>query len=126
MGGIIMKPFSLEEYLKNPNRKVVTRDGKNVRIICINAKGNFPIIALVETHNSTETVLRLKENGHFYNDTEDPRDLFFVIEKQEGWINLVRDPTNNEIYCSKVYPTKEKAMDSIGASYATIKVEWEE
>ena len=23
-----MKPFSLEEYLKNPNRKVVTRDGK--------------------------------------------------------------------------------------------------
>ena len=121
-----MKPFSLEEYIKNPSRKIVTRDGKNVRIICINAKGNFPIIALVETHNGTETVLRLKENGHFYNDTEDPSDLFFITEKQEGWINLFRDSTNNEIYCSKVYPTKEKAMDSIGAFYATIKVEWEE
>ena len=76
-----MKPFSLEEYLKNPLRKIVTRDGKNVRIICTDAKGNFPIIALVETHNGTETVLRLKENGHFYNDTEDPRDLFFATEK---------------------------------------------
>ena len=121
-----MKEFNLEEYIKNPSRKIVTRDGKNVRIICINAKGNFPIIALVETHNSTETVLRLREDGHFHNTTKDSRDLFFAIEKQEGWINLVRDPINNEIYCSKVYPTKEKAMNSIGAFYATIKVEWEE
>lgn len=27
-----MKQFSLEEYLKNPNRKVITRDGRNVTI----------------------------------------------------------------------------------------------
>ena len=82
-GGIVMKPFSLEEYIKNPSRKIVTRDGRNVRIICINAKGNFPIIALVETHNDTETVLRLKENGHFYNDTKDSRDLFFTTKKNK-------------------------------------------
>ena len=86
-----MKKFNLDEYLANPNRKIVTRDGRNVRIICINAKGNFPIIALVETHNGTETVLRLKENGHFYNDTEDPRDLFFTTKKQERWINIYKD-----------------------------------
>ena len=29
-----MKQFSLEEYLANPSKKVVTRDGRNVRIIC--------------------------------------------------------------------------------------------
>ena len=29
-----MKPFNLEEYLANPNRKIVTRDGRNARIIC--------------------------------------------------------------------------------------------
>lgn len=29
-----MKPFSLKEYLKNPNKKVVTRDREEVRIIC--------------------------------------------------------------------------------------------
>ena len=76
-----MKQFSLEEYLKNPNRKVVTRDGRNVRIICTDAKGNFPIIALMETHNGTEVALRLKEDGHFYNDTIDSRDLFFTTKK---------------------------------------------
>ena len=90
-----MKPFNLEEYLKNPSRKVVTRDGRNVRIICTDAKGDFPIIALMETHNGTEAALRLKENGHFYNDTRDSRDIFFVTEKQEGWINIYLDAEND-------------------------------
>ena len=44
---IIMEKFNLEEYLKNPSRKVVTRDGRNARIICtdMNYK-NHPIVAL--------------------------------------------------------------------------------
>ena len=121
-----MKPFNLEEYLKNPSLKIVTREGKDARIICTDAKGNFPIIALVETHNDTEVAIRLSEDGHFYNYAEDSSDLFFATEKQEGWINLFRDPTDNGIYCSRIYPTKERAMDSIGAFYTTIKVEWKE
>ena len=40
-----MNEFSLEEYLKNPERKVVTRDGKNVRIICTDFDNpNYPVI----------------------------------------------------------------------------------
>ena len=34
-----MKQFSLEEYLTNPSRKVVTRDGKAVRIMVQTRKG---------------------------------------------------------------------------------------
>ena len=42
-----MRPFNLDEYLKNPKLKVTTRDGKDVRIICTNAKGTrFPVVAL--------------------------------------------------------------------------------
>ena len=42
-----MKEFSLEEYLKNPNRKIVTRDWRNVRIICTDRQGEGrPILAL--------------------------------------------------------------------------------
>lgn len=26
--------FNVEKYVKNPNRKIVTRDGRNVRILC--------------------------------------------------------------------------------------------
>ena len=32
-----MKHFSLKEYLKNPARKVVTREGNSVEIIYTNA-----------------------------------------------------------------------------------------
>lgn len=42
-----MKQFNLDEYLKNPNRKIVTRDGRAVRIICIDKKSDaWPIVAL--------------------------------------------------------------------------------
>ena len=29
-----MKQFNLEEYLENPDRRIITRDGDSVRIIC--------------------------------------------------------------------------------------------
>ena len=122
MGRIVMKPFSLEEYLKNPSRKIVTRDGKNVKIHCTNCVGAHPVIAEIE--GEKYSYFYDKNGGYHFRPSIS--DLFFAPEKKEGWINLFRDPTNNEIYCSKVYPTKEKAMDSIGAFYATIKVEWEE
>ena len=122
-----MKPFNLEEYLKNPLRKVVTRDGRNVRIICTNAKGNFPIIALVKTHNDTEVALRLSEDGHFYNDAEDSYDLFFATEKQEGWINVYLDDQNNSYVGTCIFKSKEEAENSgkIWRGYVTtLKIEW--
>lgn len=122
-----MKQFNLQEYLKNPNRHIVTRDGKDAKIICTNAKGNFPIIALVETYNGNETVLRLKENGRFYNDTEDSRDLFFAPEKKEGWINLFK--INSTLTIGEVYNTEEEAKAAVVGSLvyiSTVKVEWEE
>lgn len=123
-----MKQFNLEEYLKNPNKKVITRDGRNARIICTDAKGNFPVIALVKIHNGDETVIRLKENGRFYNDTEDSNDLFFAPVKKSGWINLYK--INSTISPGpRTYNTKEEAESIAGdKSYyiSTIKIEWEE
>lgn len=122
-----MEQFNLEKYLENPNRKVVTREGRSVKIICTNAKGNFPIIALVETYNGNETVLRLKENGRFYNDTENSSDLFFASEKKEGWINLFK--INSTLTIGEVYNTEEEAKAAVVDSLvyiSTVKVEWEE
>ena len=122
MGRIVMKPFSLKEYLKNPSRKVITRDGRNVKIHCTNCVGAHPVITEIE--GEKYSYFYDKNGGYYFRPTTS--DLFFAPEKKEGWINLFRDPTDNEIYCSRIYPTKEKAMDSIGAFYTTIKVEWEE
>lgn len=123
-----MKQFNLEEYLKNPTKKVITRDGKSARIICTDAKGNFPIVVLVETYSGAEIVLRFKENGYFYNDTENPSDLFFAPEKKEGWINLYK--INSTITPgAQAYNTKEEAESAAGnrSDYiSTIKIKWEE
>lgn len=50
----IMKPFTLEEYLANPNKKVVTRDGRNAKIICTNFLSNKNVIAEVESVKITD------------------------------------------------------------------------
>lgn len=38
-----MEQFSLSEYLKNPTRPIVTRDGRSVRIICNNRLHDYYI-----------------------------------------------------------------------------------
>ena len=84
-----MKQFNLQEYLANPERKVVTRDGHKVRILCTDRKGDTPIIALV--HNAKEEQeygYAFYSDGKFFRDGNDELDLFFAPEKHEGWINL--------------------------------------
>ena len=122
-----MKQFNLEEYLENPDRRIITKDGRSVRIICTDAKGNFPIIALVKTYNGSETVLRLKENGHFYNDTENSSDLFFAPIKKEGWVNMYKT-RSGATQIGQIYSSKEEAeMGRKDANYiSTAKIEWEE
>ena len=63
-----MKPFNLEEYLANPSKKVVTRDGRKIRIICTDAKTPYPVIALVEsTDGTTEQLLSFIKNGKYFD-----------------------------------------------------------
>ena len=126
-----MKQFNLEEYLKNPDRQIITKDGRNVRIICTDARGNFPIIALVETDNGNETVLRLKENGRFYNDTENSSDLFFATKKKNGWVNIYEADGKEKLRTScRVYKTLDKALKEKEAHcddeyyLKTIKISW--
>ena len=123
-----MKEFSLEEYLKNPERKVVTRDGRPVRIICTDRKGlNVkPIVALITLPNCDEIVKCFWDNGIETAGSEDKNDLFFFPAKYERCINIY----GNSIYYpgTKMYNTEQEAkeMRGTGAYVATVKVEWEE
>ena len=124
-----MKQFNLEEYLKNPSRKIVTRDGRNVRVLCTNAKGDYPIVALIATlDGSIEFVCKFKKDGHFLDndDNNSNLDLFFVPEKHERWVNLYKEDDN--IYASmNTFKTKKEAETlSCSSCIATVKVEWEE
>lgn len=118
-----MKQFNLEEYLKNPSRKVVTRDGRSVKIHCANYLGNHPVIAEVE--NSLYST-SFNAEGRYVDIGESPRDLFFAPEKHEGFVNIYKDDDN--FYASMdIFKTKEKAEAlSCRSCIATVKVEWEE
>lgn len=125
MGGIIMKPFNLEEYLKNPSRKVVTRSGKPVIIHCTNYESDGPIIAEVKGYNKSRSYQR---NGRYYLYDDSNYDLFFAPEEHEKWINIYRDTigvSSGEV----LYDSREEAEEvgKICKYYvATVKVEWEE
>ena len=125
-----MKEFSLEEYLKNPNREVVTRDGRKVRIICTDRKGDTPIIALVYNANEgQEYGCTFYSDGKYFIDKDDEVDLFFAPEKHEGWIIINKWPDGVRDTNGIIYHTKLDIPDIpiVGVKrVATIKIEWEE
>lgn len=131
-----MKQFSLEEYLKNPNQKIVTRDGHNARVICTDRKGvgvdsPYPIIALIECHDEigeTEVAIPLTPEGRRRRKIDSDVDLFFA--PKEGWMNIYRTKSG----CVQtgdviVYDSKEEA-EAKGKGcenyISTIKIEWVE
>lgn len=126
-----MKPFNLAEYRKNPSRKILTRSGSKVTILCVDynspAEPGYPIIARVTSANGDDRCLTYTKTGAFYNRMKSGDDLFFALEKKEGWINLYKD---NE--CKRggiVYSTEQEAKEVVNENddyVATIKIEWEE
>lgn len=125
-----MKPFNLEEYLKNPSQKVVTRNGKEVRIICTDSKQDYPIIALVKINEKTESTIYLKENGRWNDDIEDEWDLFFPTIKREGWVNIYECKNDTRtlgcLFSSEEEAIENKLIGHVSGYIKTIKIEWEE
>lgn len=124
-----MKEFNLEEFKKNPSQKVVTRDGREVRIICTDAKGDEPIIALIYNNNrEEENVYTYNRDGIFYKDNDSCLDLFFAPIKKEGWLNIYKDKGITHIHAF-IYNNEEMAKEAIKNDpdfIATVKIEWEE
>lgn len=124
-----MEQFSLEKYLANPSRKLVTGDGRKVKILCTNRKSPYPIVALVENHdNDNENVCSYRENGLYslYSLSEE-NNLFFAPEKHEGWVNVYKNLTTSaSFYCDYVFDSEEEAKMKSGGAIATVKIEWEE
>lgn len=124
-----MKQFSLEEYLRDSQKKIITRDGKSARIICTNKKDErYPVVALVQDKNSNcEKTHHYTIGGKCIIEDDNSEDLFFAPEKKEGWVNLFKN--NSTITTGEVYNTKEEAKSAvinISIYISTVKIEWEE
>ena len=126
-----MKQFNLQEYLANPSRQVVTREGKKVRIVCTDRAGLAakPIVALITLPNGDEVIKTFWDNGIETAGSKDENDLFFAPEKHEGWIIINMWPDGERDTNGIIYHTKSDVPNITpvgGKRVATIKIEWEE
>ena len=85
-----MKPFNLKEYLANPSKKVVTRDGRAVKIYCTDYIDKYGLFVIGKIEGNAYSY-SFREDGRFLDHKETDNDLFFASEKHEGWINLYKN-----------------------------------
>ena len=115
-----MKQFSLEEYLANSSRQVVTRDGRSARIICTDFHN--PIYPVIGEIKGAEWPISFTASGRQDAVGESPLGLFFASKKHEGWANIYPGPITGVV----IYKSEEVAKDCANKEViATIKIEWE-
>lgn len=122
-----MERFNLDEYIKNPSKRVVTRDGRNVEILCTDYIGFGPIIAKVEGNSFSQMFY---SDGRSCRCEESTYDLFFAPEEHEGWINFFGDSLC-ELYIGdlRIFESKENAEKNgkNNRNYVkSVKIKWEE
>ena len=123
-----MRPFNLDEYIKNPSKKIVTRDGRPVKIHCTNFASDQPVIA---TMGDEECSYSFGKDGIFMRGKyKSCHDLFFAPEKHEGWMNVYRNKETGIMSFGQVLHTSREEAEKLAkpSDYyvATAKVEWEE
>ena len=127
-----MKQFNLAEYLKNPERKIVTRGGYPATIVSTTFhQENYPVVAEVcfSSYDKKQSY-SFTANGLFLDSSEDSRDLFFAPEKHEGWMNVYRNKETGIMSFGAVLHTSREEAEELAkpSDYyvATAKIEWEE
>ena len=107
-----MKRFNIEEYKKNPNRKVVYGLTKQtpVRIICTDCKGRQPVVVLrpvkKELDNIVEYTCYFTASGEYYPNCSEEECLYFAPQKVTKWFVY---NTIAENAATKILSTKEEA-----------------
>ena len=76
-----MKEFNLEEYIKDPTIKIITRNGLPVRIISIDRQHvKYTIVALVLLSESFESLCCYLPSGRYEdNKVISEKDLMFLV-----------------------------------------------
>ena len=106
-----MKQFNLDDWLKNNKQKVITREGKPVKIIYIDSPDKaYPIVGFVESYVNPNI---WDAFGFYYNgNNKSNYDLFFAddetieetesLPKIKGWVK--RSVVDGKL---RIYETKE-------------------
>ena len=122
-----MKQFNLQEYLANPNRQVVTRDGRPVRIICTDSDAEGGSIVAIVTKDDKKNVLLYYENGTYFGlDSSSVDDLFFAPTIVKRWGIVYRKAERLFDTREEAEKWMEEAKEDEKKFCSVCKVEWEE
>lgn len=119
-----MEQFSLDKWLQDKSRKVVTRDGRNVRIICTDAPNQIPYIyGFMETSTGIDS---WRKDG-MWATKESCNDLFFADEEEglnefEKVVqNILNEPHYQDIQAVKQWSKTllDLARKELEANYYT-------
>ena len=123
-----MKPFNLKDHLEHPDWKVVTREGRPVRIVYTELDDSvYPVVAVINNWHAQQ----FTADGRFQAGKKMKYDLFFANEMREGWVIIVKRPfTDSFEPWPEIYATKEAAVRvweaNPGIKCSIVKIEWEE
>lgn len=119
-----MKTFDIKKAQKGA--KLCTTEGLSARIVCWDAKGDYPIVALITLEDGEEIADFYNTDGLSANNSRD--DLYILEGKDKGWINIYRN-NSDKITVDGVFKTKQDAIND-SQDYTnyidTIQIKWEE
>lgn len=125
-----MKKFDIE--LARQGKRVCTRDGRPVRILCFDRRSTYPIVAIISNVDG-DPVYAYTESGSYIKEEESNNlDLMMVGEKRKMWVNVYGEYSGSPVRSFgglKPYATEEEAKSNINDQknyIATVPVEWEE
>jgi hypothetical protein len=116
-------PKDLKEYMQNLQSKkpvldfskpVQTRDGREVKILCTDAKNEYPISGLVTTDNGTQIHVQWSITGQYFSGMGNHlKDLVQVVETKECFTVLYKTST----FKSKWHDSHELALEYSKCAY---------
>ena len=113
-----LKPFDLNAA--KLGKPIYTRDGRKARIVCFDAKGDYPIIALID-NITTEINLHYTLDGKAHEYTESDYDLMMLPEKREGDTVINKDDISDIDWEQRRFDIAKSCINGILGNDAGLK-----
>ena len=102
-------------------KPVQTRDGRKVRVLCIDKAGERSVVGLVVHETAGETIYAWYASGNYMSNTHN-LDLINVPEKRVAWVNMYPDKNALGVPCKS---RDEADKDAAHDREACVRVEYE-
>ena len=119
-------PFDLERA--KAGDPVITKDGRDVRILCFNVKNSYPIVGVCKEigRNKGEVLYTYTAKGLVASLTANPADLFMKPKKKpktnrSGWVNIYGNAGVGGVHETKAIAKIKSAHPE---TTVIIKIKW--